>query len=265
MLGHVAASGDQTALALQGVASLCQHLGGEVDHAVACGLGPDQGPAPAQPLAGENAPELVREALVHAEEIADLPAAHADVAGRDVGVGSDVAEQLTHEALTEAHDLGVALALGVEVGPSLAPAHGQGGEGVLEDLLESQELEDAQIDRRVEAQAALVGADGRVHLHAEATLHLDLALVVHPGYPEHDDALRLDQALHDLGPPVLGVAIDDDGDGVDHFADGLVELRLGRVPGLHQGYDLFGVAVQSRLPLVACLFPPPLIRRRHVP
>ena len=42
-------------LALQGVASLCQHLGGEVDHAVAGGLGPDQGPAPAQPLAGEHA------------------------------------------------------------------------------------------------------------------------------------------------------------------------------------------------------------------
>ena len=79
------------------------------------------------------------------------------------------------------------------------------------------------------------------------------------------DALRLDQALLDLGPPVLGVAIDDDGDGVDHFADGLVELRLGRVPGLHQGYDLLGVVMQSRLPLFACLFPPPLIRRRSAP
>ncbi len=72
-------------------------------------------------------------------------------------------------------------------------------------------------------------------------LDLDLALVVHPWHPEHDDALRLDQALHDLGSPVLGVAIDDLGDGVDHLADGLVELGFSWVPGLHQGHDLFGV------------------------
>ena len=97
----------------------------------------------------------------------------------------------------------------------------------------------------------------RVHLDAEAAVDLDLALVVHPGHAEHDDALRLDHALQDLGRPVLGMAIDDDGDGVDHFADGLVELRFGRVLGLHQGYDLFGVVVQSRLPLFACLYPPP--------
>jgi hypothetical protein len=36
-----------------------------------------------------------------------------------------VAIQLGHKALAETHDLGVGLALGVEVGAALAAAHGQ--------------------------------------------------------------------------------------------------------------------------------------------
>ncbi len=168
--------GDQAGLAFQGLASGGQHLGGEVDAAVAGGFRTDERAAPVEALAGEHPGELVGEALVLAEEVADLPAAHADVAGGHVGVGADVAEELGHEALAEAHDLGVGLALGVEVGAAFAAAHGQGGEGVLEHLLEGQELEDAQVDGGVEAQAALVRADGRVHLDAEAPVHLDLAL-----------------------------------------------------------------------------------------
>jgi hypothetical protein len=66
---------------------LGQHLGGEVDAAVAGGLGPDQRAAPVEALAGEHAGELVAQALVLAEQEADLAAAHADVAGGHVGVG----------------------------------------------------------------------------------------------------------------------------------------------------------------------------------
>jgi hypothetical protein len=103
--------------------------------------------------------ELVADALVLAEEEADLAAADADVTGRHVGVGADVAEELGHEALAEAHDLGVGLALGIEVGAALAAAHGQGGQGILEDLLEAEELEHAEVDGGVEAEAALVGPE----------------------------------------------------------------------------------------------------------
>jgi hypothetical protein len=100
---------------------------------------------------------------------------------RDVGVRADVAEQLGHEALAEAHDFVVALALGIEVGAALAAAHGERGEAVLEDLLEGQELEDAEVDGRMEAQAALVRADGAVHLDAEAAVDLDGALSSNQG------------------------------------------------------------------------------------
>ena len=105
----------------------------------------------------------------------------------------------------------VALALGVEVGAALAAAHGEGGERVLEDLLEGEELEDAEVDRGMEAQAALVGADGAVHLDAEAAVDLYLALVVDPGDAEHDDALGHADALEDLGLAVLGVLVEDGG------------------------------------------------------
>src|SRR5262249_10845369 len=143
------------------------HLGGEVDAAVAGGLGANEGAAPVEALAGEHAGELVAQTLVLAEQEADLAAADADVTGGDGGVGADVARELGHEALTEPHHLVVALAFGFEVRAALAAAHRERGERVLEDLLEGEELEDAEVDGGVESEAALVGADGAVHLDPE--------------------------------------------------------------------------------------------------
>ena len=183
-----------------------EHLVDEEGGAVAGGLGAHQRAAPGEALAGEHArPRTVGDPLVLAEHVADLAAAHADVAGRDVGVLADVAVQLGHEALAEAHDLVVRLALGVEVGAALAAADGQAGQGVLEDLLEAEELDDAEVDRGVEAQAALVGPERGVELDAEAAVDLDLALVVLPRHPEDDLPFRLADALDDLALAELGV------------------------------------------------------------
>ncbi len=120
-----------------------------------------------------------------------------------------MAAEFGHEALAEAHDLVVRFALGIEVRSALAAAHGQGGQRVLEDLLETEELEDAEVDGGVEAETALVGADGRVELDAEALVDLDLAAIVHPRYAEHDDPLRFDDALENPMIEVLGVALED--------------------------------------------------------
>jgi hypothetical protein len=113
-----------------------------------------------------------------------------------------MAEQLADEGLAEAHHFARAAALGVEVGAALATAHRQRGQRVLEGLLEGQELEDRQVDRRVEADAALVGADGRGVLDAVAAIDLHLTMVVDPRDAEHDDALGFDQAVEQA---VLGV------------------------------------------------------------
>jgi hypothetical protein len=92
-------------------------------------------------------------------------------------------------------------ALGVEVRAALAAADRHAGQRVLEDLLEAEELDDPEVDARVEAQAALVGAERRVELHAEAAVDLHLALVVDPRHAEDDLALGLADALDDrIGP-----------------------------------------------------------------
>ena len=252
--GHVAGAGDHHALALEGLAGGLEHLVNEVAQAVAGGLGAHQRAAVAQALAGEHAVELVADALVLAEQVADLPGAHADVAGGHVGVGADVALELSHEGLAEAHDLIAALALGIEVGAALAAAHGQAGEGVLEDLLKAQELDDGQVNRGVEPQAALGGADGGGELHPVAPVDLHLALVVHPGDAEQQAALRLHNPVNDAGTDDVGPLLGHRLEGLQHLAHGLEELRLvGVLPA-----DLLIHALEVRIGKRKCHVAKPL-------
>ena len=129
------------------------------------------------------------------------------------------------------------LPLGSKSEPPLPPPMGSVVRRVLEDLLEGEELEDAEVDGGMEAQAALVGADGAVHLDAEAAVDLDLALVVDPGHAEHDHALGLGDALEDLGLAVLRVLLDHELEGLGHLLDGLMELGLAGVLGLELGHE----------------------------
>ena len=224
ILGHIARARDKAGFASERFAAGGQHLGGEIDSPIPGRFRPDQTAPPTQILAGENAGEFVADAFVHAEEIADLPRTHADVACRDIGIRSDVAIEFAHEALTESHDFGVGFALGVEVGAALAAAHRQGGQRVLENLLESQEFEDAEVHRGMEAKAAFVGADGAVHFDAKAAVDLDVASVIDPRHPEHDHAFRLDDAFHDPDLPIFRMLIEDRSDRFQNFGYGLMEL-----------------------------------------
>src|SRR5699024_3728348 len=167
----VARAGDGDAAAVDGGAAGLQHLVGEDRRAVAGGLLAHEGAASVQALAGEHAHLVaVGQALVLAEQEADLAGAHADVTGGDVRVLAHVAVQLGHERLAEPHDLAVAAAVRVEVGAALAAADGQAGQRVLEDLLEAEELHDAEVHRGMEPQAALVRAERGVVLDAEAAV-----------------------------------------------------------------------------------------------
>ena len=100
------------------------------------------------------------------------------------------------------------LPFGSKSEPPLPPPMGSVVRAVLEDLLEAQELEHAQRDGGVEAQAALVGADCRVELNAVTAVDLHLARIVDPRHAEHDDALGLDEALEKGGLLVLGMSIE---------------------------------------------------------
>ena len=198
-----------------------EHLANKVQQSVAGGLGADERAAVGEALAGQHAGKLIAHPLILAEEIADFTRAHADVAGRNVGLGADVAGKLGHKALAEPHDLGVGFALGVKVAAPLAAAHRQAGQAVFKGLLEGKKLDDRQVDARVQPQPALVGADGGVKLHAPAAVDMGFALVILPGDAELHGALRLHQALQQSGGLILGVAADDRLQGAQHLVDGV--------------------------------------------
>ena len=148
-----------------------------------------------------------------------------------------MAVQLRHKALAEAHDLRVALALGVKVGAALAAAHGQGGQGVFQDLLKTQEFDDGQVHAGVEAQAALVGADGRVVLHPVAPVDPGLAAVIHPGNAELDHPLRLHKALQQTSSFPFGVLVHNQLQRFKNLLHCLQKLRLVGISAFHLGID----------------------------
>ena len=115
--------------------------------------------------------EPIRDLLVGAKHVANFPTRHADVASRYVRVGANVAVQLTHKGLTEAPDLRLRAALGVKVRPTLATTQGQRRHGVLQDLLGGEELQDTQIDGRVQAQTVMYRKKRRRQYHTGTATH----------------------------------------------------------------------------------------------
>ena len=89
----------------------------------------------------------------------------------------------------------------------------------------------------MKTQAALVRPDRAVHLDAEPAVHMQFAVVVLPGDAKHDRALRFDDPLDDLRLPIFRMLIEDEGERLDYFLHGLVELRFARVLGLHVGHQ----------------------------
>src|SRR5690606_8785949 len=221
-----------------------EHLLQEEHGAVAGRLGAHLGAAPLHALAGEH-PRLVAvgDLAVLAEQVADLARAHADVARGNVGVLAGVAVELGHEALREALDLAVAAAVRVEVAAALGSADALAGEGVLEDLLEAEELDDAEVDARVEAQTALVGAERGVELHTESAVHLHRTRVVDPRDAEHDLPLGFDESLEDPCLEVFGMLLEHRSDRLEHLVERLVEFGFARVAGNGGAEDVVDVSL----------------------
>ena len=103
----------------------------------------------------------------------------------------------------------------------------------------------------MEAQAALVRADGGVELHAVTAVDLRLALVVHPDHAELDHALRLDEPLeHGVGL-ILGVPGHHRFEGFEYFPDRLQKLGLVAIALLHLGIHALDIFVgKHRLSLL---------------
>ena len=105
--GHIAGAGNHHRFAFKGVAVVTQHGIRKIAQTIAGGLRPGQRTTVRNALAGKHTGKLVAQPLVLAVQIPNLPAAHADIPGRDVGICADVLGKLRHEALAEAHYLSV--------------------------------------------------------------------------------------------------------------------------------------------------------------
>jgi len=232
--GHVSGTGYHHFLAGNGVAPGLEHFLGEEHHAIACGFGTGPAAAPVQPLAGKHAGFVaVGNALVLAEQVADFPAANANIPGGHVGVLAQMAIELGHQALTETHDFVVGFAFRVKITAALAATDGQAGQGVLENLFEAQEFDDAQVHGRVETHAALVGSQGAVEFHPEGSVDVDFAFVVLPGHPENDLPFRLTNALDNFLFCELGILHQNRAECFQNFVNRLMELAFSGISVQH--------------------------------
>ena len=205
---------------------MLEHFHGVIDCAEARRFRTDQRTAVRQALAGQNAVfKRTLDAPVLAVEIADFAAAYADIAGRHVHIGADMAIELGHKRLAETHDLRVAFAARIEIGAAFCAADRQTGQRVFEDLFKTKELHDAEIDRRMEAQTALVGTDCAVELDAVAFVDLHIAVVVDPSHAEFNHAFGLDQTFEQRSLAINSfVFVHNHTQRFEHLFDGLVEF-----------------------------------------
>src|SRR5690606_32847992 len=188
----------------------------------------------------------VRDALVLAEHEADLTLPHADIACGYVRVLAQMTVEFRHEGLAEAHDLHLGAALRIEVGPAFGSADGQPRQGILECLLEAEELDDAEIDAGVEPETALIRPEGGVEADAEPAIDLHLSLVVGPGHAEDDLTLGLADPLDEGAIRVIRMLRDHPAYAVEDIPDGLMELQFSGIPPEHVREDWLELLVQRR-------------------
>ncbi len=202
---------------------------GEVDTAVAGGFFAQADTAEHRVLAGEDAAVFTGNGLVVLEQIGDFPRTDADIAGGNVHIGADKTRQLCHEALAKAENLSLAVARGVKVRATLGAAHGQPGQAVLEGLLETEKVQDAEVQFGGKTQTALVGSQGIVELDPVAAVGLHPVVVVQPVDAKIDHPVGLDQLVKDMPAVFPVVRVDIVGQILDHFLHRLVVLRHMRV------------------------------------
>ena len=78
----------------------------------------------------------------------------------------------------------------------------------------------------METDTALVRSDSAVELNTEAAVNANVALIVNPGYAEHDLTLRFNKTVNDACLQPFRVLFHYRFDGVKNFLNCLMEFRL---------------------------------------
>ena len=82
-------------------------------------------------------------------------------------------------------------------------------QGILEDLLKAQELEDGQVHSGMEAKTTLVWTQGGIELDTVSSVDLNLSLVILPDNTELNDSFGDSSDLE--GGLVFGVLLEEGG------------------------------------------------------
>ena len=227
----IAEARETESLARDVLAAVVEHFLEEIGGAEARRFGTDERAAVGQTFARQHAVFVdARQFLVCAEEIADFSAAHAHVARGNIYAGADVAVEFVHETVAEAHDFVVGFARGIEVAAALSAAHRQAGERVLESLLERQEFHHRKVDIGLETQAAFVGSDSVVELHAESAVDMIDAFVILPRHAEDNLPVGFGHSFEDaVFAQHLFVVFDGRGEGNENFLHGLHKFGFTRI------------------------------------
>ena len=246
---NITGAGNNYSLILVINTSISQHQLGEVEETITSSLSTCQAAAVVQALAGKNTSIIsIADALVLTIEITNLTAANTDITSRYVSVQTNMTAKLSHKALAEAHDFSIGLALWIKVGAALATANRQSSQSVFENLLKTQELDDAEVYGWMEAEATFVWANGAVKLYTITLVYMYFTSIVSPRNTEHNNTLRLNNALQNSLLLILRILIQYRSNRSQNFLYSIMELGFTRILSLNLCNNFFNISSQFSIP-----------------
>ena len=205
-------------------------LTGDHRHALARRLHPADGPAELHRLARDDRRRVAVEPPVLVHQPRHLGRTRAHVGRHDVAHRAEHLLQPVHHGPGGALELGRREAPGVEVEPALGAAEGQARQRRLPGHPGRERAHAVQVDRRVVAQAPLVGPAGAVVLHAIGREQTETPVVQAEGHLRRD--LAVGAAQHE---PEVVVEAERVGGLAEGGRDG---LELGGVGGAGGGQGI---------------------------
>src|SRR5690606_28615379 len=176
-----------------------------------------------------------------AEEISNFTRADTDVAGRDIHIRSDMPKLAVHERLAETHDFRLTLSLRIKVAAALTATEHLPSQCILEYLFKSQELQDAQVDRRMESQPAFVRADRTGKANTPGAVDLDFVVIVSPCNAKRVNAFRFGESFEYRCLDPFRMFIKHRGKRRNNLIHCLQELRFMFQPTLQLGSNILHI------------------------
>ena len=176
----------------------------------------------------------VADSLVLSEKIADFATADTDVTCGNINMRTDMTIKFGHKRLTEFHNFVVGFAFRIEVRAAFATANRKPRQGIFENLLKSQELQNTEVDTGMETQTAFVRSDRGIHLHAIPAIDVSDIVIVLPSHAESYDTLRFDNAFKKFAFFVLRIFLENRNNRRQNFLNRVLKLRLIGIPLFNQ-------------------------------